>query len=355
MSKSVLIGEISSYKAIVISCFIKTYYPSVKIYGYGFNKHFSKLHTKYVDHFFNLNGTGEQKTDLKLSGIISEYDIQYFFPVDSSHIGKYIKNRNLFGNALDYMGSFESYNILDNKAGLTELAQRLGILTPKTFKTLDEVTYPAVVKPVNLSSSTGVIYLRDQKWLKKLSSHSQWDKNLIIQEYVSGQGAGLSTFCHQGKILISYGHKRIAEYPVTGGSSVYREGFINEQMLRIAVPIIQYTNWSGFAMFEFKIKADETTVLIEVNPRIWGSINQGLINGVNYFGFLLGLPERTIPPSGNLNSYLSPLIYLAFIKYLFRMDLLPLLTFLRNHRRNSPDICLSDDPKGWASTIMRQL
>jgi hypothetical protein len=353
--KSVLIGEISSYKAITISKFIKTYYPSLKVYGYDFKKHTEKVHTKYIDHYFDLHRISPERSDSVLAGIINDYGIRYFFPVNSTQIGHYLENRDLFGNTLDYMGSYESYKILDNKASLTELAQSLAIITPKTFRTPDKVTLPCVVKPTNLSSASGVRYIRDQRALDVIKRGGQWNKNIIIQEYVSGWGAGFSTFCHQGKVLFSYGHKRLAEYPVTGGSSVYREGFTNERMTSAVASIVRYTNWSGFAMFEFKIKADNTPVLIEVNPRIWGSINQGLINGVNYFESILGQEERIIPPFRNLNSYLSPLIYVAFIKYLIRADFKPLLTFTRNHRRNVPDISLSGDPKGWASTILRKL
>ncbi len=355
MSKAVLIGEISSYKAITISCFIKTYYPSVKVYGYDFKKYTKRVHTKYIDHFFDLHGIRFEKSDPLLTGIINDHDIRYFFPVNSNQIGHYLRNRDLFGNTLDYMGSYESYKMLDNKATLTDLAQSLAIITPKTFKTPAEITLPCVSKPTNLSSASGVRYIMDQRSLDEVKRSSQWDKNLIIQEYVAGRSVGLSTFCNQGNVIISYSHKRLAEYPVTGGSSVYRENFTHDQMSRVVESLVHHTNWSGFAMFEFKIKADNIPVLIEVNPRIWGSINQGLINGVNYFESLLGQPERTIPSSGNFNTYLSPLIYLAFIKYLGRMDIKPLLTFFKNHSRNIPDISLYSDPKGWASTILRKL
>jgi predicted ATP-grasp superfamily ATP-dependent carboligase len=355
MSKAILIGEISSYKAITISCFIKTYYPSVKVYGYDFKKYTKRVHTKYIDHYFDLHGIRAETSDTLLAGIINNHGIRYFLPVNSSHIGHYLKNRDLFGNTLDYMGSYESYKRLDDKAALTELAQSLAIITPKTFKTPAEITLPCVVKPINLSSASGVRYIRNQRSLDELKRSGQWDKNLIVQEYVAGRGAGLATFCNQGNVIISSGHKRLAEYPVTGGASVYREEFTQDQMSEVVASLVNHTNWSGFAMFEFKIKADNTPVLIEVNPRIWGSINQGLINGVNYFESLLGKTERIIPLFKNFNTYLSPLIYLAFIKYLGRMDIKPLLIFLKNHGRNIPDISLYSDPKGWVSTILRKL
>ena len=64
---------------------------------------------------------------------------------------------------------------------------------------------------------------------------------------------------------------------------MYREPFDDDRMVECTKKILEKTHWSGFAMFEFKLTEDNEIYLIEVNPRIWGSINQGLKNGFNYF------------------------------------------------------------------------
>lgn len=54
-------------------------------------------------------------------------------------------------------------------------------------------------------------------------------------------------------------------------------------MENAARKILDHVNWHGVAMVEFKL--DERTnkpVLIEVNPRFWGSVYQAIAAGVNF-------------------------------------------------------------------------
>ena len=181
-------------------------------------------------------------------------------------------------------------------------------------------------------------------------------KDIIIQEYIQGEGVGYSVFAKKGKIVSGFGHKRLAEYPVSGGSSVYRENYENEEIRSVSEKIVIATQWSGFAMFEFKLTPDNEIYLIEVNPRIWGSINQGLQNGVNYFEEILGkstLVRNT--DKVNIKTYLSPLIYLSLLKYLQHVNFKPLLTFIGNVFYNRADVNIFSDFKGWFGTILRKL
>ncbi len=73
-------------------------------------------------------------------------------------------------------------------------------------------------------------------------------------------------------------------------------------------------------MFEFKLKPNDELVLIEVNPRIWGSINQGLQNGVNYFEPILGASQTIteVKKKKDIKKYLSPQVYSSLFMYLLR-------------------------------------
>jgi predicted ATP-grasp superfamily ATP-dependent carboligase len=54
-------------------------------------------------------------------------------------------------------------------------------------------------------------------------------------------------------------------------------------MEKIAISLLKEFNWHGVAMVEFKL--DERTnepVLMEINPRFWGSLNQAISAGVNF-------------------------------------------------------------------------
>ena len=46
--------------------------------------------------------------------------------------------------------------------------------------------------------------------------------------------------------------------------------------------LLKEVPWSGFAMFEFKRTASGELFFIECNPRVWGSIGDGLYRNKNY-------------------------------------------------------------------------
>ncbi len=50
-------------------------------------------------------------------------------------------------------------------------------------------------------------------------------EDYVIQEYVTGEGIGFSGFFKEGRPLVTYAHRRVAEHPVSGGSSAVRERY----------------------------------------------------------------------------------------------------------------------------------
>ena len=350
---TILVGEISSYKSIVIAKFLKQAYPQMKIVGYDYKRFTKAFHTKYCENIFLIENPKKNKQNHIhfLSEIIRNYKIDLFIPVDSGMYGEYIKSKRLFGTAFLYVGEYAIYEQLHDKSKSQELAKNLSIRIPEIYKNISDAKIPFVVKPTNLSSSKGVKYIFSEKQRLKLKLNSQ--NEYVFQEYVQGVGCGFSVFAKNGEIQIGSGHIRLAELPVSGGSSVYRDNFNNQEMINIASKILRYTKWSGFAMFEFKLTPENEIVLIEVNPRIWGSINQGLQNGTNYFETLLGKTKVTYKQP--VKTYLSPTLYLSLLKYLFRLQFKPIITFFSNLKKNHVDVNFFSDPKGYLSMLLRKV
>lgn len=349
----ILIGEISSYKAIVIARYIKENYSGICIHTHDFRKFTSFYKTKYSDIHHVIKYQIESKYLEDISDIIKKQNIDFFFPVHSDYIGMILENKKLFNNSLSYLGSFIDYKNLHNKENLIQKAYKLGIRVPKKFNDLKEAEVPFIGKPKESSSAKGLVYFLLEK--DKTKNYKQSFKNYIFQEYIEGIGCGYSVYAINGKIKTGYEHIRLAEYPVTGGSSVYRDSFYKEEMHSIAQKILETIPWTGFAMFEFKLTPKGELVLIEVNPRIWGSINQGLQNGVNYFEAILGKSDNLSYQNKNIKTYLSPQIYLSLLLYIIKGNLKPFIEFIKNNRLNRADISLWNDPKGWLSVILRKI
>lgn len=354
---NILIGDISSYKAGVICKFLRERYPEFDLYGVDYRAFTKVFHSKYVKKNFVLS-VGQrdlQAYAVEIARLIESADIDVFFPVDSELMENVISNRKLFGTALNYFGPESSYRTLNEKDRLYRLAEELQIKAPRFYRNLDTARTPCVIKPSRSSAAKGVRYIADSESLGQAKSGLGDEQNLVIQEFIAGTGVGYSVFAANGKIMTGYGHKRLAEYPTSGGSSVYRATYFNEEMVRIAEKILKATDWSGFAMFEFKLTPNGEIYLIEVNPRIWGSINQGLQNGINYFKYLLGEPQRSGLVTTGFNTYLSPLLYLSLLRYSFRLNPGPILAFTKNMTLNKPDISLFDDPRGYVSSVLRKI
>ena len=127
-------------------------------------------------------------------------------------------------------------------------------------------------------------------------------------------------------------------------------------MVDIASKIVGHLNYTGFAMFEFKLTSENEIFLIEVNPRIWGSVNQGLANGVNFFEGILGKADKLISKTKReKKTYLSPLFYLSLIKYVAKFEFRPIYYFFKNIRNNKADVCLFNDPRGYTSLLLRKI
>ncbi len=93
----------------------------------------------------------------------------------------------------------------------------------------------------------------------------------IAQEYVEGEGLGVSYILDKdGDVADFIAHRRLREYPVSGGPSCYCETIFDENLVAMGAKLLKAAHMTGVAMVEFK-GSTEKPVLMEVNPRFWGS------------------------------------------------------------------------------------
>lgn len=352
---NILLGEISSYKAIVIAKYIKLHYNNVLVYTYDFLNSTGHVRTRYSDrHFIVFNPQKDLNKYLtELSNIVNANEIDFFIPVNSNFIGEILKNRQLFGNSLCYYGPNSSYEILNNKNQLAHYLQEMYFdIMPRHYLSIENATIPFVYKPQSLSSAKGIIYFFSEK--DRLEKKHLIKEDGVIQQYIKGRGIGFSCFAINGEIKEYYSHLRLIEFPLSGGSSLYRESYHDDRLFEIVSPLVKKLNWSGFAMFEFKLTDDNLLYLIEVNPRVWGSINQGLMNGANYFSSSLGtIHSENI--MRNYRTYVSPLIYYAFLRLILKFKFRPILLFIKNIRYNIADVSIFKDFGGFLSMMLRKI
>lgn len=347
----ILIGEISSYKAIVIARYISQRYPEVEIWAYDNKPAIRHIHSKYVKQCAYISGSSHDEYIKKLANYVHANNIDVFIPVHSNHIGLILQQKHLFGTSLDYLGTFADYIRLHEKDQLMQLARNLQINTPEEYTQLTDAQVPFVLKPTNLSSAKGVRYIRTQEEKNKIHTIPE---GMICQEYIQGKGCGYEVYCKDGQIITEYGHIRLAEWPVSGGSSVLRDGYMHQEMRPIAEKILHNVKWTGFAMFEFKLTNDNQLVLIEVNPRIWGSINQALQNECPLFIDILGNPKK-LNLVEHRRTCLQPQVWLSMLCYLCKGKLHVVTDFLKHYNTTYSDVSIWKDPWGVISMFIRKI
>ncbi len=153
-----------------------------------------------------------------------------------------------------------------------------------------DFTFPLVIKPRESSGSRGIQYVFDEKDLvtEYMRVHEKYPYP-IIQEYIpspevgsGGYGVGaLFNYNHEPKA--SFVYKRLREYPVSGGPSTLRQSVKYDELRDIAIGILKDLKWVGPAMVEFKVDPrDGSPRLLEINPRLWGSLRLAILSGVDF-------------------------------------------------------------------------
>lgn len=197
---------------------------------------------------------------------------------------------------------FADYKLTSNihdKAWLMKMAESRGFPCPKTFFARDpEMTesfinsldYPVVIKPRNSSGSRGIVYINHPFDLP--AAYRKVHKRFpypLIQEFIPNGGAyGVGAlFNFNSEPNSAFVYKRVREYPLSGGPSTLRESVLNKEIKDMAISLLKSLAWTGVAMVEFRVDSrDGSPKLMEINPRLWGSLQLAILSGID-FPFLL--------------------------------------------------------------------
>ena len=189
------------------------------------------------------------------------------------------------------------YNILikgRDKAQTLKIAMENNIPCPKTYfidgnSDLKEVTnklkFPTVIKPHRSSGSRGIKYVQSTKELAQAYGDVQNQYGeAMIQEFIPQGGAyGVSMLFNHGEPRAIFTHKRLREYPNSGGPSTLRVSVRFPEIEEYATILLKALNWHGVAMVEFRVdQRDGKPKLMEINPRFWGSLQLAIYSGVDF-------------------------------------------------------------------------
>jgi predicted ATP-grasp superfamily ATP-dependent carboligase len=213
--------------------------------------------------------------------------------------------------------SHESVMTAFDKSKTLKLAQEIGVPIPKTFQVknvseainvLEKIRYPTVIKPRQSyfwgkdgkATFSRPFYVNSaSELISTYKKVEQKSPSPLIQEYVPGENISVAVLFDKGELKAAcfIGVKRTL--PVRGGTSVLRESIPPTQLLlNYTQELLSDLCWHGVAEVEYRIDSrDLTPKLMEINPRVWGSMNVAIESGVDfpYLLYLLAKGEHVDP------------------------------------------------------------
>jgi predicted ATP-grasp superfamily ATP-dependent carboligase len=209
---------------------------------------------------------------------VERHAIDVILPMSLELVEVFARNRSSLPDHVRIpIAEMDKFVVAADKAAAVSLAEAVGVPTPRVFTDPNEVDrFPVVVKP---SFGSGVVrYVNDADELVEA-----FTPDSTIQEYVPGTGFGFSALFDHGVEKALFMHRRVREYPVTGGASTAAESFYDERLRDHGLRLLRALDWHGVAMTEFKYdERDDEYKLIEINPKFWGSLDLPVAAGVDF-------------------------------------------------------------------------
>jgi predicted ATP-grasp superfamily ATP-dependent carboligase len=250
----------------------------------------------------------------RLSGAL---DVRLLLPITDASVEAVLAHRDVLppGVVVPFP-PLASFRAASDKLRVLTLARAAGFAAPETrvlaapaeAATADlESVLPGVVKPHRslvtadgVHRKVGVAFVGDPAACRRaVAALPPAAFPVLVQRRVRGPGEGLFVLRWDGELVAVFAHRRLREKPPAGGVSVYRESIApGVRLLRAGLRLLDALDWNGVAMIECKRDLETGRhVIMEVNARLWGSLQLAIDAGVDFPVLLarsaLGLP---LPP-----------------------------------------------------------
>lgn len=193
--------------------------------------------------------------------------------------------------------------VANDKAKTGALARSLGVATPRetaanslaaAAEAFAELGGRAVFKSRFEAGRKILRYVRSADDVPAAYEyvHALSGAGPLVQEHVEGEGWAWLALYWEGRLVRRFMHRRVREWPPSGGTSACAESVHGAPELeRAGGALLDTLAWHGVAMVECKKTPEGRFVLMEINAKFWGSHDLALAAGVNFPGDLVALLE----------------------------------------------------------------
>jgi predicted ATP-grasp superfamily ATP-dependent carboligase len=231
---------------------------------------------------------------------VRDHRVQVVLPVGDANIKLLAPIRDRFAE-LDCMlavASDAALAIANDKVRTLEVASRLDMAYPKSVKVSAvedlrsaqaQFGYPFVIKPT--VSWTGAVadrmvpaeVLNDAEAMAATTRFLATGCEVLAQQLATGSREGVSLFIVGGEVLAFCGCLAHRTTPPLGGVSAMRESIpVGAELLRAAVSLATAIGVEGPSEVEFRRDASGQPLLMEINARLAGTLENAIHSGVDF-------------------------------------------------------------------------
>lgn len=202
------------------------------------------------------------------------------FPTEEKTMNFIYKYANDLDKRVKYQfPNKDVFDLVREKKSLTDFCLSINIPVPKEYDVKKICEFknhlPLIAKPRIGSGSRGIFLLNSIEDITYFDKKVNNKKDYLVQEKIANglNVEGCFLMCKDGVIINYYTHNRIRTFPITGGVTTHSKINKNIKLFNASSKVVLKLNYTGLLMIEFLYdRKDNKYKLIEINPRIWGSI-----------------------------------------------------------------------------------
>ena len=183
-----------------------------------------------------------------------------------------------------------------NKDRWEGVARGLGIAVPQTYDPAaiadnhslhGELPFPLLLKPKQGGGGWGMSQINSPEELKQSLNHDSccnldWGR-FYLQRKIEGETHCVAMLFNEGRVRAKVAYKQLREYPMKTGQATLRISLNSPQAEDDLQLLLEQLSWHGICQADFIIeKGTGIPYLVDLNPRFWGSLAQGIASGVDF-------------------------------------------------------------------------
>lgn len=252
------------------------------------------------------------RTSAALPGLVRDLGADLVVPATEADLLRLAPVRDELGVSV-VAPSAEALDVVLDKGRVAAAARACGVRTPDEVRLTDAGSvdppggWPAVAKPAasralqadggGVWAGTATFVAGPDQLAEVRAEHTAAGLDTLLQEVVVGDARLASVLLdHDGELVASFVHRRVRQMRPEGGPSACAESVEPDPVL--VDPAVRLARSVGVlgapVQMEFKVPEGGEPVLLDVNPRPWGSLALAADCGVPFYAWAacMALGER---------------------------------------------------------------